>query len=52
MRDSGATLTAALWVRNLFNEQHAFYRALTVSSGTSGFFNDPRMFGGEINVRF
>jgi len=52
MGDSGARLTASLWVRNLFNESHLFYKAMTTTSGTSGFYNDPRTFGGEINVKF
>ncbi|NBC35109.1 TonB-dependent receptor plug domain-containing protein [Novosphingobium sp. FSY-8] len=49
---SDARLTAALWVRNMFNEQHLFYKSLSATSGTSGFFNDPRTFGGEINIKF
>ena len=52
MANSGATLTVAIWARNLFNEQHLFYRSLSPQSGTSGFFNEPRTWGGEVNVRF
>ncbi|TVV74176.1 TonB-dependent receptor [Sphingomonas solaris] len=42
----------ALWARNLFDEQHLFYKAVSPTSGQFGFFNEPRTFGGEINVRF
>ncbi|WP_242125740.1 TonB-dependent receptor [Sphingobium sp. Sx8-8] len=47
-----AKLSLALWARNLFNEQHLFYKSLSPTSGLSGFFNEPRTFGGEINMRF
>lgn len=49
---TGAMLTFALWARNLFNEQHLFYKSLSPTSGTSGFFNEPRTVGGEVNIRF
>ena len=52
MGASGATATFAFWTRNLFNEQHLFYKTLSPTSGTSGFFNEPRTFGGEVNIRF
>ena len=48
----GATVGFALWARNLLNEQHLFYKALSPQSGLNGFFNKPRTFGGEVNVRF
>lgn len=47
-----ANVTFAFWVRNLFNEQHLFYKTLSPTSGTSGFFNEARTFGGEVNIRF
>ena len=47
-----AKLSLALWSRNLFNEQHLFYKALSPTSGLNGFFNEPRTFGGEMNIRF
>ncbi|AOR75343.1 TonB-dependent receptor [Novosphingobium resinovorum] len=47
-----AQLTFAVWARNLFNEQHVFYKALSPTSGLNGFFNEPRTFGGEMNIRF
>lgn len=47
-----AKLSFALWSRNLFNEQHLFYKALSPTSGMNGFFNEPRTFGGEMNIRF
>lgn len=47
-----AKMSVALWARNLFNEQHLFYKSLSPSSGLNGFFNEPRTFGGEMNIRF
>ncbi len=52
MGSSNAKLTVALWSRNLFNEQHLFYKSSGATGGVSGFFNDPRTFGGEINIKF
>ena len=49
---SGGKLTVAVWSRNLFNEQHLFYKSGSAASGVSGFFNDPRTIGGEMNIRF
>ena len=51
MGSSGAKATAAVWARNLFNEQHLFYKSGSPTSGVSGFFNDPRTFGVEINIK-
>ncbi|RVU05813.1 TonB-dependent receptor [Novosphingobium umbonatum] len=50
--DAGAKLTFAVWARNLFNEEHLFYKSGSAAAGVSGFFNDPRTFGGEINIKF
>ena len=50
--NTGAKVTIAIWARNLFNEEHLFYKSGSAQAGVSGFFNDPRTFGGEINVRF
>jgi iron complex outermembrane receptor protein len=52
MGDSDAKVTVAIWARNLLNEAHLFYKSGTPSAGVNGFFNDPRTFGGEINVKF
>lgn len=52
MGDGSAKLTVSAWVRNLFDEQHLFYKAFSVLVGTTGFFNDTRTFGGEVNVKF
>jgi iron complex outermembrane receptor protein len=52
MGSSGAKVTIAAWARNLFNEQHLFYKTATPAAGVSGFFNDARTFGGEVNVKF
>jgi iron complex outermembrane recepter protein len=48
---SGASLTIAVWGRNLFNEQHLFYKSGSATAGISGFFNDPRTFGIEANIK-
>lgn len=48
---SGAKLGVSIWVRNLANEAHVFYRQASASGGVSGFFNDFRTFGIEANVR-
>ena len=52
MPNSSAKVTVAFWVRNLFNEQHVFYKTGSPTAGLSGFFNDQRTFGGELNVKF
>ncbi|MBO9574978.1 MAG: TonB-dependent receptor [Sphingobium sp.] len=46
-----AKLTVAVWARNLFNEQHLFYKSAAATSGVQGFFNDPRTFGIEANIK-
>lgn len=52
MADTGAKVTLSVWVRNLFDEQHMFYKALSPTSGLNGFFNEPRTFGGQVQVKF
>jgi iron complex outermembrane receptor protein len=49
---TGAKVSFALWARNLLDEQHLFYKALSPTSGLNGFFNEPRTWGGELNIRF
>ncbi|MDE2403148.1 MAG: TonB-dependent receptor [Sphingomonadales bacterium] len=49
--DNRARLTVAAWARNLFNEQHLFYKSGTPQAGISGFFNEPRTFGLEASIR-
>lgn len=49
---SGATLTLSFWVRNLFDEQHLFTRNISITSGVTGTYNDPRTFGFEGRVHF
>ena len=49
---STALLTVSLWVRNLFDEQHLVARSYSVGSGVYGYFNDPRTFGVQGNVKF
>lgn len=50
--ESGAKASLSVWARNLFNEQHLFVKLLSPLTGTSGFFNDPRTFGVELNTKF
>jgi iron complex outermembrane recepter protein len=47
----GRKLTVALWSRNLFNEQHVFYRNVSATAGETGFYNEPRTFGIEANIK-
>ena len=51
MGASGAKVTFSMWARNLFDEQHVFVKSGSPQSGLSGFFNDARTFGGEINIK-
>ncbi|EIZ77588.1 TonB-dependent receptor [Novosphingobium sp. Rr 2-17] len=46
-----AKLTVSVWSRNLFNEQHLFYKTVSTTSGTSGMFNEPRTFGIQGQVK-
>ncbi|MEJ8629599.1 TonB-dependent receptor [Sphingomonas sp. I4] len=52
LNDTGARLSVAAWARNLFNEQHLFYKSLNTLTGLSGFFNEPRTYGLEATVKF
>ena len=52
LNGTGATLGVSIWARNLFNDQHLFFRALSPLLGTYGFFNEARTLGAEVNVRF
>ncbi len=49
---SDATVTFAVWARNLLNEQHLRYATVNLASGRGGFFNEPRTIGAEFNIRF
>ena len=51
MGDKGGKATLSVWVRNLFNEEHLFYKSGSATAGVSGFFNDPRTFGADINIK-
>jgi iron complex outermembrane recepter protein len=51
MGRDNARLTVAVWARNLFNEQHVFYKSGSPAAGTQGFFNDFRTFGIEANIK-
>lgn len=46
-----AKLQVSAWSRNLFNEQHTFFRTGS-SSLQMGIFNEPRTYGLEATVRF
>ncbi|RZK01181.1 MAG: TonB-dependent receptor [Novosphingobium sp.] len=49
----GATFEVAVWGRNLFNEDHLFYRGgPNPTLGSFGMFNDPRTYGVDATVRF
>ncbi|MDE2596575.1 MAG: TonB-dependent receptor [Sphingomonadales bacterium] len=48
---NGAQFTLAAWARNLFNEQHAYYRSFSPLAGGTGLFNEPRTFGVELSVK-
>lgn len=52
MGGSDATITFAVWARNLFNEQHLRYTTVSPTSGQGGFFNEQRTIGAEFNIRF
>lgn len=47
-----AKLTLSVWSRNLFNEQHLFYKSRSTAAGVSGLFNDPRTVGVQGQVKF
>ena len=51
---SKAKLQLSLWSRNLFNEQHVFYRAGFAygSTGRTGIYNEPRTYGIDAPVKF
>ena len=51
---SKAKLQLSLWSRNLFNEQHVFYRAgySYSSTGITGLYNEPRTYGIDATVKF
>ncbi len=49
--NNAAKLTVAVWARNLLNEQHLFYKSGAPRSGVNGFFNDPRTFGFDVNIK-
>jgi len=51
MGRSGATASVALWGRNLLNEQHVFYRSFSPTSGMQGFYNEPRTWGIDLNIK-
>lgn len=51
---NGGRIEFALWSRNLFNRDQVYLRsnAAAAATGPYGIFNEPRTFGGDIQVRF
>jgi iron complex outermembrane receptor protein len=50
---SDASFEVAVWARNLFDEEHVFYRSgPNPSFGTFGMFNEPRTYGVEATLKF
>lgn len=47
-----AKLRISLWARNLLDKEYVFVRNSHPIIGTYGLFNEPRTFGGEVNVKF
>ncbi len=50
--DSGARMTLSVWARNLLNEANTTYKTVSPPVLTYGIFNQPRTFGGDINIKF
>jgi iron complex outermembrane recepter protein len=49
---SGQMFTISAWSRNLFNDQHAFYKSFSTLTGGTGIFNEPRTYGLDVSVKF
>ena len=43
--------TISIWARNLLNEEHLLVKSTSVTAGVMGFFNEPRTYGIEFNVK-
>lgn len=48
---SAGTATVSIWSRNLLNEEHIFANFMSTAAGLSGFYNEPRTLGFEINLK-
>jgi len=48
---SAGKATFSLWSRNLLNEEHLFYKSGAPLTGVSGFYNEPRTVGFEVNLK-
>ena len=48
---NGEKLAVSIWSRNLLNEQHVFLKSTSATGGTTGFFNDPRTWGVDLNIK-
>lgn len=51
LADSGARLSVSLWGRNLFNKEYLYSRNISLTTGITGAFNEPRTFGLEAKVK-
>ena len=51
LADSGARLSVSLWGRNLFNKEYLYSRNISLTTGITGSFNEPRTFGLEAKVK-
>lgn len=49
---TGSKATFSLWARNLFAEQHVYFKTLGVTTGLQGYFNEARQFGGQVELAF
>ena len=50
--NSAGKLQLSLWSRNLFNEQHTFFKSGSAQSLQLGIFNEPRTYGVEATISF
>ena len=50
--DGAAKLQLSLWARNLFDEQHTFFKSGSAASLQLGIFNEPRTWGVDATIRF
>lgn len=50
--NTGSKATFSLWARNLFAEQHVYFKMLGVTTGLQGYFNEARQFGGQVELAF
>jgi iron complex outermembrane recepter protein len=49
---SGQMFTVSAWSRNLFNDEHVYYKSFSTLTGGTGIFNEPRTYGLDVSVKF